>query len=142
MREALSSRLSGTQRSAASTTSTAIGRLRKKIQRQESASISQPPMNGPSAVDTPDSPAQAPIARPRSSGWKLAWSTDSDPGVSSAPPAPWRNRAAISQPVPWASPHSTEAAVNQTTPMRKMRRRPKRSPSAPPSSTNAASISR
>ena len=71
VREASSSRLSGTQRSAASTTGTASGRLMKKIHRQERASISQPPTSGPSAVETPASPDHAPIARPRSSGWKL-----------------------------------------------------------------------
>ena len=40
-----------------------------------------------------------------------------------------------------ATAHSTEAAVNHTTPMRKTRRRPNRSPAAPLSRTNDASVS-
>ena len=67
--------------------------------------------------------------------------SDSDPGTSSAPPMPCSTRAATSSPVVGASPHSSEAAANQTTPTRKTRRRPYRSPSAPPSSTSEASAS-
>ena len=38
-------------------------------------------------------------------------------------------------------PHSADASANQTTPTRKTRRRPKRSPSEPPSRINAARVS-
>lgn len=90
-------------------------------------------MNGPTAAATPPSPDQAPTARARSSGWKTAWISASEPGVSSAPPTPWSARAAISTPASGARPHSSEAAANHTTPITKTRRRPKRSPRAPPS---------
>lgn len=48
----------------------------------------------------------------------------SEPGVSSAPPTPCRTRAAMSTPTFGASPHSSEAAANHTTPMTKIFRRP------------------
>jgi hypothetical protein len=54
------------------TTATATGTLMKKINRQETALISQPPRNGPMADATPPRPDQAPIALPRSSGTKVA----------------------------------------------------------------------
>ena len=44
------------------------GRLMRNTARHDTASISQPPRNGPTAVATPASPDHAPIARPRSSG--------------------------------------------------------------------------
>ena len=66
------SRDSGTCRQATATTSAASGRLIAKISRQDAAWISQPPMNGPIAVPTPAKPDQAPMALPRSSGWKEA----------------------------------------------------------------------
>jgi len=47
-----------------------------------------------------------------------------------AEPAPWTARAAISQPMPGASAHATEAAVNRPIPVTNRRRRPNRSPSA------------
>ena len=40
-----------------------------------------------------------------------------------------------------AAAHSSDAAVNHTTPMRKTRRRPKRSPAAPLSRTSDANVS-
>ena len=65
----------------------------------------------------------------------------SEPGVSSAPPMPCSARAAMSTPMSGASPHSAEASANQITPMRKIRRRPSRSPSAPPSRISPARVS-
>ena len=51
-----------------------------------------------------------------------------------APPIPWMNRAAIS--IGWLNdrPHSRDAAVNRASPIKKMRLRPIKSPSRPPSS--------
>jgi hypothetical protein len=96
----------------------------RKISRQEAACTSQPPRNGPIAAVTPPSPDQAPIAGPRSEGRKLASMIARLPGVSRAPPTPWRARAAISASALGARPHSSDAAANQTTPMTKIRRRP------------------
>jgi hypothetical protein len=138
---AASSRLSGTYRSVTATTSAASGRLMRNTHRHPGPSMSQPPTNGPAAEATPASPDQAPTARARSSGANDAWMSAKDPGVSSAPPMPCRMRAATSQPIVGASAHSSEAAANHTTPIRNTRRRPYRSPSAPPSRISPASES-
>ena len=45
-------------------------------------------------------------------------------GVRSAPPTPCRIRATMRAGAEGASPQAIEATMNQTTPMRKMRRRP------------------
>ena len=63
------------------------------------------------------------------------------PGVNSAPPTPWTTRATTSSPALGAKPQAAEATANQAMPMEKMRRRPKRSPSEPPRSRKAASVS-
>ena len=93
------------------------------------------------AVATPPSPDQAPMARPRSSGANDAWIIARLPGVSSAPPTPCRARAAMSSDAVGASPQSSEAMANQTTPMQNIRRRPYRSPSEPPSRISDARVS-
>ena len=64
----------------------------------------------------------------------------SEPGVSSAPPTPCSTLAAMSTPMPGARPHSAEDSANHTTPMRNTRRRPRRSPSEPPSRISPASV--
>src|SRR5438093_1995550 len=63
------------------------------------------------------------------------------PGASSAPPTPCSMRPAISHPSDGAAAHVADATANQTMPKLKMRRRPKRSPRAPPSRMNDASVS-
>ena len=78
------------------TTTAASGRLIRKTSRQDHASTSQPPRNGPTAPAMPPSPDQAPIARPRSAGTNDAEMMARLPGVSSAPPTPCRARAATS----------------------------------------------
>ena len=120
-------------------TATATGRLMKKISRQDTAPISQPPRNGPIAVATPPSPDQAPMAFERSSGANDAWRIDRLPGVSSAAPAPCSARAAIRNPAFGARPQASDASANQTVPIMKTFRRPCTSPSAPPSSSRPAS---
>lgn len=111
-----------------------------KISRQDTACTSQPPRNGPTAVATPLSPDQAPIALPRSSDRKDASRMARLPGVSSAAPTPCKARAAIRTPEFGARPQSADATANQTTPITKSRRRPYRSPSAPPTSSRLASV--
>jgi hypothetical protein len=61
-------------------------------------------------------------------------------GVISAPPTPCRARAAMSQPMPGAAAHSTDATVNQANPARNTRRRPQRSLSEPASRISEASV--
>ena len=135
------SRLSGTWRSARNTTTTPIGRLIRKIARQLETSTSQPPSRGPIAAAIDTNPVHAPIARARSSGTKAASMIARLPGVSSAPPTPCSARAAISTPTDGATAHSAEATVNQAMPITNTRRRPMRSPSAPPNRISEASVS-
>ena len=138
---AVGSRLSGTCRLVTASTATASGRLIRKIQRQPIEPTIQPPRNGPIAPATPPSPDQAPMARGRSSAANVDWMMASEPGVSSAPPMPCSARAAISTPMLGARPHSADESANQVTPMRNTRRRPNRSPSAPPSRISPARVS-
>ncbi len=121
---ACGSSVSGTQRRATRTVTTASGRLSRKIQRQSAYCTSAPPTNGPIAAETLPSPDQAPIAWLRSSGWNEPWIIARLPGISSAAPIPCRTRAAIRISGVGASPHSSEASANQTVPMTNTRRRP------------------
>ena len=59
-----------------------------------------------------------------------------------AAPTPWMKRAAISTPSLGARPHSTDAAVKTTTPARKTRLRPIRSPSRPASNRKLPNVIR
>ena len=52
--------------------------------------------------------------------------------MTSAAPTPWNVRAAISKPTFGASAQNAEPSVKIASPSAKMRRRPKRSPSAAP----------
>ena len=80
--------LSGTCLFVTHTTTAASGRLITKISRHVTASTSQPPRKGPTAVATPPSPDQAPMAAPLSSRRKLASMMARLPGVSRAAPIP------------------------------------------------------
>jgi hypothetical protein len=106
------SRLSGTCRSATTTTSAATGRLIRNTARQVH-STSQPPTNGPTAPAIPPSPDQAPIAAARSGPRNDAEISARLPGVSSAPPTPCRARPATSSSRFGADPHSSDATANQ-----------------------------
>ena len=141
VRPVCGSLVSGTAR-AQTSTSAATGTLMRNAHRQPGPSTSQPPTNGPIAPNTPLKPDHAPTARERSSRWKLAWRIARLPGVSSAAPTPCRTRAATSTSMLGAAPHSSEAAANHTVPITKTRRRPYRSPSAPPRRISEASASR
>jgi hypothetical protein len=120
------------------TTATARGRLMKNTSRQETAEINQPPRNGPMAVAMPPSPDQAPRAFDRSSATKEACRIARLPGVSSAAPTPCRARARMRTPALGANAQPREATANQIVPTIKIRRRPYRSPSVPPSSSSPA----
>ncbi len=104
--------------------------------------MSQPPRNGPIALDTPANPDQAPTAAPRLSGWIAAERSARLPGTSNAPPSPCSERAAMSRPMVGATAQSSDAALNPARPARKTRRRPYLSPSAPPRSMPAVSVTR
>ncbi len=63
---------------------------------------------------------------------------DSVPGISRAPPIPWRNRNATSWPVFAETPHPTDAIVKIASPVRNIRLRPYLSPRIPPVSRSDA----
>src|ERR671914_2398392 len=60
--------------------------------------------------------------------------------MTSAAPAPWTARAAMSQPTPGARAQAADVAANSARPPANMRRRPKRSPSAAAGSSSTASV--
>ncbi len=136
----VSSRVSGTCRTAVAITRAAMGRLIRKTQRQPAVSTSQPPSRGPIAPATPPRPDQAPTARGRSSRTKDDWMIAREPGVRSAPPMPCSARARTSVSMLGASPHRAEATANHPTPMTKILRLPYRSPRDPPSRIRPASV--
>ena len=55
-----------------------------------------PPSRGPIASAIAETPAQIPIAIPRSRAWKVAEMIESVAGIISAAPMPWTARAEIS----------------------------------------------
>jgi hypothetical protein len=65
---------------------------------------------------------------------KVVVMIDSAAGATSAAPSPWSPRQTMSISELVESPFSKEAIVKTTTPTRKMRLRPTRSPARPPSS--------
>src|SRR5262245_50077411 len=109
--------------------------------RMVGGSTMKPPMGGPAAADMAEKPAQVPIARPRSSSSNAAPMIASEHGIKSAAPTPCTARAASSCAALAARPHHSDAAAKIAVPMMKTRRRPSRSPAAPPISRNALSES-
>ena len=110
--------------------SSPIGTLIQKIHCHASPSATAPPITGPLATARPVRPCSAPIAAPRFSGGKAAPTSVSESGMTAAAPMPWTARAAISVPASGASAQAADANENKARPATKIRRRPKRSPSA------------
>jgi hypothetical protein len=137
----LSSRDSRVANSVTITAPTATGRFRKKIARQDTYSASAPPTTGPIARARADTPAQVPIALPRSSAGKVTVMMDSVAGIMKAAPIPWTARPPTSQ--PWSGDSAIAAleTANTTTPKRNMRRRPNMSPRRPPVTRRTAKVS-
>ena len=113
----------------------------KKIQFQLRLSTIRPPASGPIASASAETPAQMPIARPRSRGGKVAVMIESVAGFISAAPTPWTARAPIRKEALGARPHASEASVKIARPTVNMRRRPYMSPSFPPVIRSAANVS-
>ena len=118
-----------------------IGTLRKKIQLQSMCSVMRPPISGPMASAIADTPAQIPIAIPRWCGGNVAEMIESVAGIMIAAPTPWRVRAPMSVPPVVARPHASDESVKIASPIRKTRRRPKKSASLPPESMSTAKVS-
>ena len=88
-----------------------------------------------------ETPAQIPMAIPRSWTGKVAEMIESVAGIMSAAPMPWTERAAISISPLVASPQASDDAVKIARPVMKMRRRPRKSASLPPVSMSTANVS-
>ena len=93
-----------------------IGTLSQKIHSQSMPSTIAPPTSGPIATEIPVTALNRPIAAPRFSGGKAALSSARPSVSSSAAPAPWTARAAISHPTPGASAQAADAAANRPSP--------------------------
>ena len=119
-----------------------IGTLTRKIEPHQKYFSSRPPVIGPSAMATPDAPAQMPIALGRSRGSKTFWMIDSVCGCTAAAPMPISARNRMSCPDDVANEHTADIAPNRNRPISRIFLRPKRSPSTPqvisnPAKTNA-----
>lgn len=118
------------------------GTLTKNTQRQLSSPVRTPPRMPPNAP-----PAAAAAVSTLSAFARAFWSATpavtrvSVVGTSTAAPAPWTNRAAISCQPAWAKPQARLASENSSRPARKARLCPHRSPTRPPSSRNPANVS-
>ena len=113
-----------------------------KIHRHETNSISAPPPSGPITNAIPVHAVHDPIAAPRSSSGKTAVISARLDGTSSAPAIPCSARAAISSSALGAIAHSAEVSPKPTSPHTKTRRRPRMSPSEPPTRISEPSVSR
>ena len=97
---------------------TPSGTLTQKIADQSKRSINSPPTTGPLPNPIPAAAAHRPIAPVRRSpGW-ASTRIESDNGATSAAPAPWTARSAISVSSSVASPQPADAAVKTARPMR------------------------
>ena len=101
-----------------------IGTLIQKIHSQLMPWTTAPPMNGPLATARPVIALKTPIAAPRFSVGKAPLRSARPSGMTSAAPAPWTARAAISKPMLGASAQAAEAAENSASPAANPRRRP------------------
>ncbi len=118
------------------------GTLTKKIQRHENACVSAPPSTRPTAEPPIAIAAQTASARARSlPSAKVVEMIESAAGEISAAPRPCSARKPISSPEVVAMPFRNDAPVKMTSPMRKSRFRPRRSPARPPSSRKPANTS-
>ena len=132
------SRDSSTPSSVTPIASTPIGTLIQNTADQSAFSTSSPPSRGPIASPRPEIPAHTPIAAGSRFGGNVATRIESDSGFISAAPVPWIARAATSIPDVVDSAQPADAAVKIARPTMNSRRRPKRSPSLPPSRISAA----
>ena len=139
---ACSSRDSAITQAPTQTATIASGTLRKKTQRQLACSTTNPATIGPEATAAIETPAQIPIACCSSRSGKAARMIASVEGMSRAPAQPCTARKAISAPIEGAKPQAAEASAKPTTPHRKMRLRPNRSPAFPALMIRMATASR
>ena len=116
--------------------------LMKKIHSQPGPSTSGPPISHAAVAPMPPSAPQIPSALLRSGpSGKVVEMIERAVGVMIAAPTPWNTRAARSAAGDQASPHISDAAVNNRTPAMNRRRRPSRSAARPPSKSRPPKLS-
>ena len=108
-----------------------IGTFTQKIHSQLIPSTTAPPISGPLATERPVIALKIPIAAPRFSAGNAALSSARPRVMTSAAPAPWTARPAISHPMPGASAQAAEETVKRASPAAYSLRRPYRSPTRP-----------
>ena len=113
----------------------------KKIARQLTYSVRAPPTTGPIESARAETPAQMPIALPRSAAGNVCVMIESVAGIISAAPIPWIARLPISIAGSCASPAVAEVIAKMITPARNISLRPKMSPSRPPVAMRTAKVS-
>ncbi len=111
---------------------------RPNSQRHDSTSTAKDETNRPTSPPLPATPAQMPMAWPRSSSGKLLVITDRVTGMIMAAPRPARIRAAIISPVEVANPAPRLAKAKTQRPATSTGLRPHRSPIAPTGMRSAA----
>ena len=112
--------------------------MTQKTDDQPKTLRSRPPTIGPTMNPTPAIAAHVPMADGRSSSGVASTKIDNVSDDISAPPTPCTARKAISSTSTVDSAQAAEPTTNMTIPTTKHRRRPNRSPSAPPSGISAA----
>jgi hypothetical protein len=133
---------SRTATSVATTAATVNGMLRRKIHRHPTLWTSSPPVSGPMARPSDETPVQIPIARPRSSEGNWSRMIASASACMIAAPAPSSTRAATSNSPSLTAPARREPAANAISPAMNTRRCPRRSPRRPATTTRQACASR
>jgi hypothetical protein len=113
--------------------------LTQKIARHPSVATRIPPMVGPDAAATPNTPAHRPKARARPAGSVMTLvMVERALGCIMAPPTAWTMRKASRVPRLGASEQASDPAAKTARPIWDMRRRPIRSPVDPASSNSEA----
>jgi hypothetical protein len=94
-------------------------------------SVSQPPANGPTIEERPNTPPKTPCIRARWAGEYTSASTVKTDANSIPPKSPWAPRKKISEFMSQLAPQSQLKAMKPIIPASRKGLRPKRSPSLP-----------
>ena len=142
-RRAFGSRSNGwcTNRHANAMASSTNGTFTANTQRQLAASVSAPPISGPSALPTPMIPMISPPAMTRRAAGRAPNVRPRQAGHMTALPTAVAARAARSTSTPGASAATTDAAAKTPAPIMNSRRRPCRSANRPAKTISTASTS-
>ena len=109
---------------------TLIGTLSQKMECQFIPPTTAPPMRGPTAIPSPETPPQIPMAAARILSGTDVLISANERGTIADAPNPWIARAIMRVLISLLTPHHADAAVKIKIPLRKIRRRPNRSASA------------